>query len=163
MASGYVLNFSNRTFEEFVLDSTGRNIFDSRYDHGSGSKANRLRAFWQKEDNRVVGKLLKDLLDCLGETSPTVEMCRLIVSRLLNGSPAPAPEIAVSPQQSQALSQLKDDTEGPRSEKDDNGTMTKPLFGLTSPPYGNQRHFESPRPGKLEARRTPQLHCCVEK
>jgi hypothetical protein len=109
MASGYVLDFSNRTFEEFVLDSTGRNIFDSRYDHASGSKANRLRAFWQKEDNRVVGKLLNDLLDCLGETSPSVEMCRLIVGRLLNGSPAPAPEVTVSPQQSQVLSQLKDE------------------------------------------------------
>lgn len=109
MASGYVLDFSNRTFEEFVFESTGRNIFESRYDYGSGSKANRLRAFWQKEDNRVVGKLLKDLLDYNGETSPTVEVCRLVISRLLNGSPAPAPEITISPQQSQALAQLKDE------------------------------------------------------
>ena len=30
MESGYVLNFSNRTFEEFVRDSTGREIFDLR-------------------------------------------------------------------------------------------------------------------------------------
>jgi hypothetical protein len=46
MGSGYVLNFSNRTFEEFILDSTGRSIYDARYEYGSGSKANRLRAFW---------------------------------------------------------------------------------------------------------------------
>jgi len=45
MRSGYVLDFSNRTFTEFVLDSTGRDIFDSRYEYASASKANRLRAF----------------------------------------------------------------------------------------------------------------------
>ena len=58
MDTGYVLNFSNRTFAEFVQESAGRDIYDSRYDYGSGSKANRLRAFWQKEDNAVVGKLM---------------------------------------------------------------------------------------------------------
>jgi hypothetical protein len=30
MASGYVLDFSDRTFGEFVSDSTGRDIFDSK-------------------------------------------------------------------------------------------------------------------------------------
>src|SRR5439155_16370826 len=65
MSSGYVSDFTNRTFAEFVMDSTGRNIFDSRYDYASGSKANRLRAFWQKEDNALVGKLMNDLLDCV--------------------------------------------------------------------------------------------------
>jgi hypothetical protein len=42
MASGYVLNFSNKTFSEFVMDCTGLNIFDPRYEYASGSKANRL-------------------------------------------------------------------------------------------------------------------------
>lgn len=27
MGSGYVLNFSNRTFEEFILDATGKGIY----------------------------------------------------------------------------------------------------------------------------------------
>ena len=31
MGGGYVLNFSNRTFHEFVLDSTGRDIYEKRY------------------------------------------------------------------------------------------------------------------------------------
>lgn len=39
MASGYVLDFSNRSFGEFVLDCCGCDIFDARYNHGSGSKA----------------------------------------------------------------------------------------------------------------------------
>ena len=58
MSTGYVLNFSDRTFAEFVTDITNRNIFDPRYNYASGSKANRLRAFWLIEDNQVVGKLI---------------------------------------------------------------------------------------------------------
>ncbi len=34
MASGYVLNFTNRTFEEFVLESTGRAIYDGTTSEG---------------------------------------------------------------------------------------------------------------------------------
>ena len=37
MSSGYVLDFSNRTFAEFVRDSTGRDIYDPTYDYASGS------------------------------------------------------------------------------------------------------------------------------
>jgi hypothetical protein len=116
MASGYVLDFSNRTFAEFITDSTGRNIYDSRYDYGSGSKANRLRAFWQKEDNGVVGKLMKDMLD---EIKPGAmkEDCQRIVARLLQGSGVPdarsdAPHQEGSAQQqrrSQVLEQLKEE------------------------------------------------------
>ena len=62
MASGYVLNFSNRTFEEFVLDSVGIEIYDEKYEYGSGSKANRMRALWDIEPNHIVGKLLDDIL-----------------------------------------------------------------------------------------------------
>lgn len=87
MSSGYVLDFSNRTFAEFVLDSTGLDIYLPRYDYGSGSKANRLRAFWQKESNAVVGKLMGDMLDYLGEGGLSQEVCRLIVARLLHGAP----------------------------------------------------------------------------
>jgi predicted nucleic-acid-binding Zn-ribbon protein len=45
MASGYVLDFSNHSFQEFTRDSCGRDIYDELYNQGSGSKANRLRAF----------------------------------------------------------------------------------------------------------------------
>lgn len=67
MSSGYVLDFSNRTFEEFILDSVGMNIYDEKYENGSGSKANRLRAFWTLEPNHVVSKLLADLLQYVKE------------------------------------------------------------------------------------------------
>jgi hypothetical protein len=63
MDSGYVLDFSNRTFQEFISENTGIDIYDSKYDYASGSKANRLRAFWTKESNYVVGNLISDLLE----------------------------------------------------------------------------------------------------
>lgn len=88
MGSGYVLDFSNRTFDEFVSDSTGKNIYAGEYETGGGSKANRLRAFWSIESNYIVGKLLGDLLAYASERQisadeqPIVEGCRRIVQRL---------------------------------------------------------------------------------
>jgi hypothetical protein len=127
MSSGYVLDFTNRTFADFVLDSTGRDIYDSRYDNASGSKAHRLRAFWQKEDNRLVAKLMGDMLNYSGDTGATAELCRLIVGRLL-GTPhvavqVPEPERQPGPlpQQSrrlEALLGLKEEFVSLAAEKD---------------------------------------------
>lgn len=91
MDSGYVLNFSNQTFEGFVLDYTERSIYDSKYDYGSGSKANRLRGFWKKESNGVVARLLGALIEYgisegLLNESEIVADCRSIVSRLVQNS-----------------------------------------------------------------------------
>jgi hypothetical protein len=118
MKTGYVLDFSDRSFAEIVSDSTGLDIFDERYKYASGSKANRLRAFWQKEDNAVVGKLMGAILDYSEATGPLAEICRLIVARLLkDGSPI-TPEqtesqdkqqAALDQQRSQVLRQLKDE------------------------------------------------------
>ena len=117
MGTGYVLDFSNRTFSEFVRDSTGRDIYDSRYDYGSNSKANRMRAFWQKEENGVVGKLMGDILDYSELKGAQYEVCRLIVARLLKDGPArqsqPASQhdeqSAQQRRRSQELAQLKDE------------------------------------------------------
>jgi hypothetical protein len=118
MKTGYVLDFSDRTFSEFVSDATGRNIFDERYNYASRSKANRMRAFWQKEDNATVGKLLGEMLNYSEQTGPLAEVCRLIVARLLqDGNPiTPAQTQAQDKQQaaldlkrSQVLRQLKDE------------------------------------------------------
>ncbi len=48
MGSGYVLRFSDKTFREFVHDTTGRNIDDEKYKKADTSKANRLRTFLVK-------------------------------------------------------------------------------------------------------------------
>ncbi len=63
MESGYVLDFSNKTFSEFMFDSVGTNIWDTKFNYKSGSKANRLRAFWRGESDKKVGKLLNDILE----------------------------------------------------------------------------------------------------
>ena len=95
MGSGYVLDFSNRTFDEFVLDSVGRSIFDEKYNVGSGSKANRLRGFWAIEPNYTVGELLSDLLayatenGVSAELEQLVENCRRTTARLLQSTPVP--------------------------------------------------------------------------
>lgn len=62
MGSGYVLDFSNRTFREFVHDSVGMDIGDPNVG-GSGSKAWRLRHFWSEQPDYIVGKLLKDMIE----------------------------------------------------------------------------------------------------
>jgi hypothetical protein len=85
MGSGYVLDFSNRTFSEFVFDSTGRDIYDSHY---VGSKANRLRGFWNEEGNQMVGKLMEDMLgygvdrQAFVNKGPLLDDCRRTVARL---------------------------------------------------------------------------------
>ena len=96
MGGGYVLDFSNRTFAEFVLESTGRDIYDAKYDHGSGSKGNRLRGFWTRETNHVVGKLTTDFLEyCRTPTGDPdrkklFEECRRIAARLQQSTPVEA-------------------------------------------------------------------------
>jgi len=57
MQTGYVLDYSNKTFGEFVEEVTGIDVFSGRYNIDV-SKANRLRAFMREESNYNVGKLL---------------------------------------------------------------------------------------------------------
>lgn len=95
MGSGYVLNFSNRTFAEFFIDSFGVDIYDSKYDYGSGSKANRMRAFWEHESNYLVGKALGLLFEewkefkAYDSPSEPPEECLKIVRRLQESAPVP--------------------------------------------------------------------------
>lgn len=102
MSSGYVLNFSNRTFAEFFLDCAGIDIYDSKYDRSSGSKANRMRAFWEQESNYLVGRVLNALFsdwnEYKGYDAPEIppDTCLQIVRRLQEGAPVPDIE-AVKP------------------------------------------------------------------
>jgi|TARA_B110000037_G_C16984081_1_gene450295 hypothetical protein len=63
MESGVVMDFSNRQFQEFIADSIGIDIYDEKYNYGSGSKANRLRGFWGEETKYNIAKLLGKLLE----------------------------------------------------------------------------------------------------
>lgn len=62
MKDGSVLNFSNRTIAEFFRDDLNIDIYDSKYNYASGSKANRMRGFWHVESDGEVGKCIDQLL-----------------------------------------------------------------------------------------------------
>lgn len=79
----------NTIGEHSLLDSIGRDIFDEKYKYASGSKANRLRGFWNEEPNHLVAKLLKDLINYGSEIeafkddpSKLLEDCQHILERL---------------------------------------------------------------------------------
>lgn len=88
MAGGYVLNFSNRTFDEFVRDAVGINIYDDRFAEHGTSKATRLRAFWAVETNDVVARLMQELVDFAIEDGfgaadeAVLRACREAIARL---------------------------------------------------------------------------------
>ena len=70
MKSGYVLDFSNNSFQEFIKTGVNIDIFDEKYEkacddsgYANCSKANRLRCFWDIESDPIVYKLLKELLE----------------------------------------------------------------------------------------------------
>jgi hypothetical protein len=62
MSTGYVLDFNDRTFQDFISEAIGIDIYADKYHYRSGSKANCLRGFWNLESNYIVGKLLDSLL-----------------------------------------------------------------------------------------------------
>ena len=63
MSSGYVLDFSNASFEQFVMDSIGINIYQSPGYEEYISKAKKLRQLWNTESKEKICKLTLDLLD----------------------------------------------------------------------------------------------------
>lgn len=98
MSSGYVLDFSNRTFAEFFQDEIGVDIYDDAYNDGSGSKGKRLRAFLRKAQPVAVSRLLTALWEYreIGRisagTPEAIPNCRSRLSAIverLGGSPLP--------------------------------------------------------------------------
>ena len=99
MGDGFVLDFSNRKMQEFIIDEMGGDIYIDKYSIKGDSKANRLRAFWQIESNYHVGLLLEKLLDywltqvhmgernCDNTDENLHKECLKIVERLKSGGP----------------------------------------------------------------------------
>lgn len=63
MNGGYVLNFSDRTMKEFFTCDIGVNIYDDKFNYASGSKANRMRGFWQVANDSLVSKSIVKLIE----------------------------------------------------------------------------------------------------
>lgn len=99
MGGGYVLDFSDRTFQEFIIDTIGIDIYIEKYNYRSGSKANRLRGFWASEPNYITGSLIEHLLDYwitqvqtgerdINQTEESLyKECQKIAARLKEGGP----------------------------------------------------------------------------
>ena len=62
MDSGYVLDFSNATFQQFIFDVCKLDIYNQKYAIYGDSKAKRLRTFWQIESDKTVGILTNEML-----------------------------------------------------------------------------------------------------
>jgi hypothetical protein len=92
-ANGYVLSFSDRTFQEFVFEHTGKDIHSERYCTAGTSKANKLRSFWKLESDHLVGSLIDKLItfecnhDESLDTHKEAAKCQVIAMRLLSGGP----------------------------------------------------------------------------
>lgn len=85
MSSGYVLNFSNRTFDEFFREVVGVDIYEQRFDRGSGSKAHRMRAFWDLSTDRQLAAFLDGLIEAweIYSDGPMPNTCRELLERIL--------------------------------------------------------------------------------
>lgn len=104
MSGGYVLNFSDRTFQEFVLDSVGIDLYLPGMDAGGTSKAKRLRHLWKTQPDKVVGRLLIDLCDYYQATQGNLDRallseCQAIAQRLGAGTRGPNPHSSPTPDQ----------------------------------------------------------------
>lgn len=105
MGSGYVLDFSNRTFADFFQEH-GIDIYDPRYEELGTSKANRLRCFLRTTPPPRSGEILSALLEYRqtgggGDLhADTLERYVDVVRRLGGTSPA-----SVRPRQSEVSSE----------------------------------------------------------
>lgn len=69
MRGGYVLDFTNKTFDQFIFESIDIDVRDGKYIEKveekmySASKANILRYIWNNEPENIIIKLLSDLTD----------------------------------------------------------------------------------------------------
>lgn len=98
MGGGYVLDFSNRTFGNFIFEVLNIDAYTENYSDNGDSKANRLRTIWQKESNYNVGKLTSEMLthwkeqkmmsyrQISQEEDKLYNECNQVAERLLNGA-----------------------------------------------------------------------------
>lgn len=63
LRSGYVLDFTNRTFSDFILDAVGVDPYSGEYEKFGTSKAKILRCIIESESDATVSKLILALLD----------------------------------------------------------------------------------------------------
>ena len=95
MGGGYVLDYNDATFEAFFYRYEV-NIHSDRYQTYGTSKAKKMRAFWEREPDALVARVLSEMLDSYeadcdlnGRELDTglLEKSRAIVAKLSGKSP----------------------------------------------------------------------------
>ena len=88
MSNGYVLDYSDNSFRELFRSVVNVNIDAQQYLYNGTSKAKKLRAFWEQEPEKIVGKILRELLDVWKyknqdqKEDNLYKKCRIIVNKL---------------------------------------------------------------------------------
>ena len=94
MGGGYVLDYTDATYGEF-FSRYQIDIHCTKYQTYGTSKAKKMRAFWEKEPDALVGRVLSEMLDSYEANcelngkeidTPILKKARGIVGRL-NGKP----------------------------------------------------------------------------
>ena len=100
MGGGYVLNFTDATFAQFFI-GFNVDIHGIGYQTYGASKAKKMRAFWEKEPDVLVGPVLSEMLDAYEalcdsggreRDSTSLRKSRDIVARLLGKAPQADPK-----------------------------------------------------------------------
>jgi len=68
MHGGYVIDFTNQSFQNYIQNTIGINIYAEKYSEYGDSKAKRLKSLWKNENNNIVGKLIENMLQYYKET-----------------------------------------------------------------------------------------------
>ena len=98
MGGGYVLDFTNATFEQFFAEVARVRIYDDVYNGFGGSKANRMRGFWAAANNQTVAQAIEALITygeqehCLPDDAELISEGLRIAARLA-ALPAPVAEL----------------------------------------------------------------------
>ena len=97
MKTGYVLDFSNGSFSDFIKATVNIDIYNGPGYEEYCSKANKLRQIWDDEPDGVVGTLIEELLlyceneklrkdELTNYDKKTIADMRLVASRLKSNS-----------------------------------------------------------------------------
>lgn len=98
MGGGYVVGFTNRSFQEFFRDAIHTDIYAPEYGGAGESKARRMREFWRRSSDFQVAAVLNTLVDGWSEYAGGTELTpadrqtlREIIARLDPRRAAPKP------------------------------------------------------------------------
>lgn len=143
MSSGYVLNFTNKTFQEFFMDEVGVNIYDDAYADGGESKGKRLRSFFRKGQPTAVCRAIEALWEYreIGRMNAreeeTIPNCHSRLTAIVERLGARPLKIYDKPKADEVTTPIKKKIKGPdASLRQDLLTEFQEMHGMAPHPRG---------------------------